>query len=144
MKPDSKFISLFFLAVSGNALAADALPLTPGAGLLQISLALLVVLGLMFLVAWAFKRISPAMSGNKIAMKVLGGINLGNRERVMVIEVGDQWLVLGVTASNITNLATLAKQDSLLQAAPANSNSFQEWLQRTIEKRVTTPTDTNT
>ncbi|WP_423682075.1 flagellar biosynthetic protein FliO [Undibacterium sp. WLHG33] len=144
MKPDSKFISLFFLAVSGNTFAAETVTLTPGAGLLQISLALLFVLGLMFLVAWAFKRINPAISGNKIPMKVLAGLNLGNRERVMVIEVGDQWLVLGVTASNITNLATLPKQDSLLQAIPTNSNSFQGWLQRTIEKRGNTPTDANT
>lgn len=144
MKPHSKFISLFLLAGSDYALAADAAPLTPGAGLLQITLALLFVLGLMFFAAWAFKRIGPATSANKIPMKILGGLNVGNRERVMVIEVGDQWLVLGVTASNITNLATLPKQESLLQVTPANHGSFQDWLQRTIEKRVTTPTDTNT
>ncbi len=119
MKPHSKFLLLFLLAVSEHALATDAASLTPGAGLLQITLALLFVLGLMFFAAWAFKRIGPVTSANKIPMKILGGLNVGNRERVMVIEVGDQWLVLGVTASNITNLATLPKQESLLKEIPS-------------------------
>lgn len=140
MKIHCRRLAGFLLLAPGwhACLAADSNTVSPGAGLLQIAFGLLVVLGVMAFAAWAFKRLGPVASGNKLALKMVGGLNVGNRERVMVVEVADQWLVLGVTASNITTLATLPKQEHLL---PQTENQqaaapFSDWLKRTLERRT--------
>ncbi|MBC3872284.1 flagellar biosynthetic protein FliO [Undibacterium flavidum] len=108
-------------------------------GLLQIFLALSFVIALMLLMAWLFKRVGPINNHNKLPVNIIGGISIGNRERVMVIEVADQWLVLGVTAQQINTLATMPKQE-----LPVNESNtgplaapFSDWLKKTIEKRNT-------
>jgi flagellar protein FliO/FliZ len=77
-------------------------------------------------------------TGNKIPVKIIGGINVGNRERVMVVEIADQWLILGVTASSINNLGSMPKQEDLL-SHPIQSpgmDPFSAWLKRTVDKRT--------
>ncbi|MFZ6744182.1 flagellar biosynthetic protein FliO [Undibacterium sp. JH2W] len=124
-------------AISNCSFAAETAPVSPSAGLLQIASALLLVLGLVVMAAWLMRRLGPMNVGNKIPVKIIGGINVGNRERVMVVEVGDQWLILGVTANNINSLGSMPKQEELLnQSAQAAANDpFSAWLKRTLDKR---------
>ena len=138
------YTCLASLFVCANAIAAEnAPPVTPSGGLLQIAGALLLVLALVVVAAWVMRRMGPLNIGNKIPVKVIGGINVGNRERVMVVEVADQWLILGVTANNINNLGTIPKQEELLnQSAQASANDpFSAWLRRTLDKRAGEQTD---
>ena len=55
------------------------------------------VLALLVGLAWLFKRtgLVKGASGNAVA-KIIGGVSVGTRERVMVIEVAEQWIVVGV------------------------------------------------
>ncbi len=118
---------------------AQANAVSPSAGLFQIFLALAVVIAIMLLLAWIVKRVGPIASGHQLPVKVIGGISIGNRERVMVIEVADQWLVLGVTAQQINTLASMPKQE--LPDTATNPNNvtapFADWLKKTLEKRNT-------
>lgn len=122
-----------------SAAYAQASTVSPSTGLLQIFLALLVVIGIMLLMAWLVKRVGPIASGHKLPVKVIGGISIGNRERVMVIEVADQWLVLGVTAQQINTLASMPKQELPDTGSNAVNTTapFADWLKRTLEKRNT-------
>lgn len=133
------FVLAIMTALSNSAFAAENPPISPSGGLMQIATALLLVLGLVVMAAWLMRRLGPMNAGNKIPVKIIGGISVGNRERVMVVEVGDQWLILGVTASNINNLGSMPKQDELLNqsAQPATNDPFSAWLKRTLEKRTT-------
>lgn len=106
-------------------------------GLLQIFLALAFVIAIMLLFAWLVKRVGPIANGHKLPVKVIGGISLGNRERVMVVEVADQWLVLGVTAQQINTLSSMPKQalpEAEGGAATLNA-PFADWLKKTMDKR---------
>ena len=69
--------------------------------------ALLVVLGLIFFLSWFFKRIRVNKIGNTSVAQIVGGVSLGSRERLLVVAVGDQWIVVGVTPGRITALAHL-------------------------------------
>jgi flagellar protein FliO/FliZ len=138
MRPTSL---LLLFAIHGVSWAAETkAPPTPSAALAQIAYGLIAVLALMFVAAWLFKKIGPIATGNKIPVKVVGGTSLGNRERVMVIEVGDQWIVVGVTATQINTLATMQKQEGIQpehieQADAANPNQFAMWLRKKIDKQ---------
>ena len=124
---------------SGSSMAAEAaavIPaITPAIGFSQITLALLLVLALLFGGTWLLKRMGPIAQANKINLKVVAGISVGNRERVMVVEVGDQWLILGVTANQISHLGNLPKQEGVSADATLVGGPFQAWLSRTIEQR---------
>ena len=125
-------------AVPTTSAAADVPAISPTTGLLQILLGLIAVLAMMGVAAWLFKKMGPVNTGNKIAVKIVGGVSLGNRERIIVVEVADQWIVVGVTASQINTLSTMPKQDKLLDEpqSTALEHQFSTWLKRTIVKRA--------
>ena len=117
--------------------ANDTAAISPTTGLLQILLGLFAVLALMGVAAWLFKKMGPVNTGNKIPVKIVGGVSVGNRERIMVVEVADQWIVVGVTASQINTLSTMPKQEKSTDEpqSPVIEHQFSTWLKRTIAKR---------
>jgi flagellar protein FliO/FliZ len=128
------FLSALLLAQSSHAQSHSVSPTT---GVIQILLALSFVIFLMLAIAWIIKRVGPGMIHQQLPMKIIGGMRIGNREKVMVIEVADQWLVLGITAQQINTLATLPKQElnETTQAEANTNNPFANWLKTTMEKR---------
>jgi len=78
--------------------------------MLQVTLGLVVVIALMFALAWLARRMRlvPGASHNH-ALKVLAVLPLSNRERLALVQVGDQQLLLGVTANQINCLHELEK-----------------------------------
>lgn len=69
--------------------------------------ALLFVLGLVLALAWLAKRM-PGIAGNSNpALRVVASLPLGPRERVVVVDVGGQQLLLGVGAGGTRALHTL-------------------------------------
>ncbi|MFZ6846370.1 flagellar biosynthetic protein FliO [Undibacterium sp. RuTC16W] len=131
-------VSIALLLTSSSlAVAADNTAISPTTGLLQIFLGLVAVLALMAFAACFFKRLGPVTTANKVPVTIVGGVNVGNRERIMVVEVADQWIVVGVTAQQITTLSTMPKQaqTEISAAANAATNPFAGWLARTMDKR---------
>lgn len=69
-------------------------------------------------------------------MKVIGGIALGPRERLVLVEVGDSWLVIGIVPGQIRTLHTLPKGAQLpLETDNQSSPSFASWLKTISERR---------
>ena len=121
----------------------QAPPYSPGpsaGNLMQTIFALILVLGILFALAWVMKRYGPKIQGNGAGMRIVGALNLGGRERIMVVEIGDQWIVVGASPGRVNALASMPKQEgapiqaSLAQHTPSAS-SFAEWLKQTIDKR---------
>lgn len=97
---------------------------------------LLIVLGIMASIAWLLKRSGLSnISGNGVPLKVVGGVSVGTRERVMVVEVADQWIVVGVAPGRVNTLATLPRQEFVATASTPAAKNFSSWLKQTIEKR---------
>ena len=113
----------------------------PSAGsLLQTILALALVLALLAALAWAMKRYGPRMSGNSANLRMVGALNIGGRERIMVVEVGDQWIVVGASPGRVNALATMPKGDATQSTATLaghtpSAATFADWLKQTIDKR---------
>lgn len=98
---------------------------------------LLVVLALMAGAVWLMKRMGMVKTGAASVGKIIGGVSLGNRERLVIVEVADQWIVVGVAPGRVSALAQLPRQErseAKLETAPAAPN-FSEWLKQTIDKR---------
>jgi flagellar protein FliO/FliZ len=110
--------------------------------LLQTLLALIVVLAVLGALAWFLKRYGPKAAGGSANLRIVGSLNLGGRERLLVVEVGSQWIVVGASPGRVNALATMPRQDgeagsggAVLSAHTPPANSFGDWLKQTIDKR---------
>jgi len=115
--------------------------------LLQTMFALLAVLAILAALAWFLKRYGPKMGGGTANLRIVGSLNLGGRERLLVVEVGEQWIVVGASPGRVNALATMPRQEgadgvpggATLAAhgtqAASPAHSFADWLKQTIDKR---------
>ncbi|MES3025723.1 MAG: flagellar biosynthetic protein FliO [Pseudomonadota bacterium] len=111
--------------------------------LLQTIFALCLVLGLLVVLAWFLKRYGPRAPAGAANLRIVGALNLGGRERVIVVEVGEQWIVVGASPGRVNALATMPKQvgaepmSDAAELAPhaPPAGSFADWLKQTIDKR---------
>ena len=85
----------------------QALP--AGSVLTQVSTVLGGILLLILFIGWVVKRagFAPQSKNNKL-LKVTASVQVGRSEKVVIVEVDNTWLALGVTAQNITPLHTLS------------------------------------
>ncbi|MFL6659881.1 MAG: flagellar biosynthetic protein FliO [Massilia sp.] len=117
----------------------QSLGAAPSAGsLLQTILALTFVLGLLAAFAWLMKRYGPRGGAGSGVLRVVGAMSLGGRERVMVLEVGDQWIVVGASPGRINALATLPRPEGAavpVHTEPVPNATFAAWLKQTLDKR---------
>lgn len=112
-------------------------PVLSSGNVLQVIFSLLLVLGAVALVAWVLKRISQPRQGAGRQLKVVSGVAVGQRERVVVVEINDTWLILGVAQGNVRTLHTMPKSElpPLADDSDDNDGKFQSWLKQVMEKR---------
>lgn len=99
-------------------------------------LALLFIVALLLGVVWLARKLSGGKGFGQGGMRVLGGVALGPRERLVLVEVGDTWLVIGLVPGQIRTLHRLPKGSSAAPApaTPAEAN-FAHWLKNISERR---------
>ncbi|HOY69900.1 MAG TPA: flagellar biosynthetic protein FliO [Methylotenera sp.] len=87
---------------------------SPTGGIFKVLLGLTVVLLVMAGITWLLKRMMPGVSGQQSVIKVVGGVSVGTRERVVVLEVAGRWLVVGVAAGQVHGIADLEKDNNAI------------------------------
>jgi len=111
-------------------------PVISTGSMLQLSAGLLVVLAFIALIAWLFKKIGFHPAQRNGLLKVVSAANVGQREKIVITEIGNTWLVLGVTPNQINLLHQMDKKS--LPAGEAVSSSsvsrFTEKLQAHLEQ----------
>lgn len=101
---------------------------------LQMGVGLLVVVGAILAMAWAIRRMGYMQARVSGEMKVLGGMSLGQRERVVLMQVGEQQLLVGIAAGNIRTLLVLDKPISVEATGPhVAEGSFAQKLQAMLK-----------
>ena len=130
---------LFLILLSGATTVTHAADIQSGStgGVLQVLFGLIFVLGLMAAAAWLLKRFGAArIASSGATARVIGGVSVGGRERVVVVEIADQWIVVGVAPGRVNALTTMPRQEVFAAPAmPPISKNFSTWLKQTIEKR---------
>jgi flagellar protein FliO/FliZ len=149
--------SLPLLAVSWAVMAADpAMPATPAATtattaantapavaapvagtvnggmagqLLQLVLGLLLVIGLIFLLAWLMRRVQRAGPAGNQVIKLVGSRALGTRDRLVLVQVGNEQVLLGVSPGSITALHVMNEPVEV----PDAQNAQPEFARRLLE-----------
>ncbi|MFA7269802.1 MAG: flagellar biosynthetic protein FliO [Sterolibacterium sp.] len=111
-------------------------PAETGSSLLQVILSLIVVVLLLVGSLYLLKRLSAPRGTAAGLLRVVAGAAVGTRERVVVVEVGDTWLVLGVAPGSVTSLHQLPRQPvSPVLSANPHGLDFAGWLKQVMERR---------
>ena len=108
----------------------------PGGGMLQVIFGLLLVALLLAGSLYLLKRLAAPRGVAASLLRVVSGAAVGTRERVVVVEVGETWLVLGVAPGHVTKLHELPRQTLAAgnEGAPPDKD-FATWLKQIVERR---------
>lgn len=110
--------------------------ISPLATLGKLAAALLIVL----CVFWVFARVMRQVQGHQAGglqhgLKVISTLSVGQRERVIVVQAGDEQLVLGVTGTQINTLHVL--KTPLTEGGAAQEHTdFRQKLSAALKNRI--------
>ncbi len=128
-------IALFTSLALGQT--TTALPETPGlsaGAFMQMLLSLALIVGVLVLGAYLLRRLNGGRTfGNTGPMRIVGGLMISPRERIVLIEVGETWVVVGIVPGQIKTLHTLPKGQ--LPVMGESEGGFGQWLKQMTERR---------
>lgn len=110
------------------------MPGVPASSYFQATLALGLIVCLLVGTAWFARKLSGGKGFGQGGMKVVGGVALGPRERIVLVEVGESWLVIGIVPGQIRTLHTLPRGSSP-ESEPSPEVPFAHWLKTIAERR---------
>ncbi len=123
MKRYCLILSLFAMplyAVENNATA----------GLLQWLFSSLLVLGIIIALAWGLKKSRLVPQMGRPDFKVLFTLPVGYKEKLMVVQAGEQQLLLGVTAQQISFLTEINPPIAITTPAPVFAQHLSRWMNK--------------
>nr|WP_217501240.1 flagellar biosynthetic protein FliO [Pseudomonas brassicacearum] len=125
-------LPLSVLAAEPVATAAAAPAIGSGVAgqLAQLVFGLLLVLGLIFFLAWLLRRVQQAgPAGKGQVIDIVGSRALGPRDRLVLVQVGNEQILLGLSPGTITALHVLKEPVQVPSTEPASP----EFAQRLME-----------
>ncbi len=107
-----------------------------GSQLTQLLLGLLLVIGLMFLLAWLARRLQQQLPGQKDggAIRLLATRPLGPRERLLLVQVGKEQILLGLTPGSIETLHVLQEPVAIELAEQQAAGAFARRLRQALHQ----------
>ena len=109
-------------------------PINSGA-LLETIGGLLLVLALIAFLAWLLRRTGQFNSAANGEMKIIAGLSLGSREKAVLLQVGEQQILVGVTPQNVQTLHILEKNIDTQNKGKAVATGFADKLQQIMKQQ---------
>jgi flagellar protein FliO/FliZ len=122
-------ITTFSYAATSSAPAVNAAPVN----LFQTIISLVLIVGILIGLAVLFKKFGLNRINPTVPIKIIGAVHIGNNQRIMVIEAGEEWLVLGATPHHISTLTTMPRQENE-DLSSVNQTNHPTWLQNALQK----------
>ena len=103
----------------------------------KTAFALILLIIIILLCAWLIKKINSLQNKNT-PMHIVGSIPIGSKERIIIVEIQDKWLILGITPQSINMLHELpaTPQDTDLSKLTDNNNSFARKFLESLQTNV--------
>lgn len=138
------FYSIFISCITNVSFAAEiaktdtsktlsGTPLNSGA-LLQTFGGLLLVIALIAFLAWLIRRTGQFNSTANGEMKIIAGLSLGSREKAILLQIGQQQILVGVTPQHVQTLHVLETKVETEKKSNV-TGSFTDKLQQMIKQQ---------
>ena len=125
-----------YLLYSLALLTPTAMAATPGSQLDWATTfgSLLFVIAFILFLAWLLKRMRVPSLVNQKGLAVVRQIAVGNRERIMIVQAGEEQFLVGVTAQSIQ---LISKLDKPLSQEEMAASPFANQLTQLLKKNDT-------
>lgn len=123
-------VSETVIAATQAAAPAAAAPGSLSGQLAQMVFGLLLVIGLIFALAWLLRRMQGATPRGGQVIDIIGSRTIGPRDRLLLVQVGKEQILIGHSPGNIEALHVLAEPVEV----PASARpAMPEFAQRLLE-----------
>jgi flagellar protein FliO/FliZ len=137
IRRNSLFAMTTIALSAAPAIAQDGASPVGAASVLQVLTGLALVLLLVVGTAWLLRRVGRVPGLSNQSIRTIGAAAVGTRERVVLLEVGATWILVGVAPGHVRPLATLPKGEVAAVEArtPGETAPFGALLKRLTEGR---------
>ncbi len=123
------------VALGGLKSTAVTTPALSTGSYIQMILGLIFVVLLIFALAWLVRRMGRLQSVIGGSMKLLGGLSLGQRERAVLVQVGETQMLLGVAPGSVRTLHVFDKP-VVTATRTATGDSFADKLNAVLKQKA--------
>ena len=124
---------------NATAAAAPVVGSSIGGQLTQLVLGLLLVLGLIFALAWLLRRVQQAGPRQGQVIELISSRALGARDRLVLVQVGNEQILLGLTPGRITPLHVLKEPVQLPDTTQPATPEFAKRLMEVLGQQKDKP-----
>ena len=125
--------------VTATTAAAPVVGSGIGGQLSQLVLGLLLVLGLIFGLAWLLRRVQHAGPRQGQVIELISSRALGARDRLVLVQVGNEQILLGLTPGRITPLHVLKEPVQVPGSAQPATPEFAKRLMEILGQQKDKP-----
>lgn len=135
-----KHLLILLMFLPARLLAEDtSIPLatvepTSSTYLIKLTAGLVAVLALVFILAWLVKKMQLVQHSNNGLIQIVSAIAVGQRERIALIQVGDEQILVALSPGKIEKLHTLKQSISTEVDKPHSPSSFQQKFQQVLKR----------
>lgn len=105
---------------------------------IQMILGLAAVILIIFACAWLFRRYGRLQGGLHAQLKIVGGLSVGPRERLILVQVGSRQLLVGVAPGTLRTLHVLEENiETAKSVHPAGQVPFLDRFTEALRKQRT-------
>lgn len=125
---------LFAEELSGTIPAVDPLSSTY---LLKLTTGLVFIVLLIFALAWLMKKMQLTQHSQHGLIHIVSAISVGHRDRIALIQVGDEQILVGLTPGRMQKLHTLKSCINLQDDNSASQPSFTDKFKQLVDRDKT-------
>lgn len=119
----SRLLTSLLLALPVAAAAQDGASGVDLSSLVRLTVGLAVVVLAILGLGWLLRRTGAGVAGGVAGqLRLLGGLSVGNRERVVLVQVGDRQLLLGVAPGRVQTLHVLEENLEPARSEPGGED----------------------
>ncbi len=128
------FSAVAFAVEETTVITQKALPHTNADQMIKMVLGLLFVLMLIFLLAFLFKKyIGSSFIANN-SLKTIAGVAVGQKERVVLVQVGERQVLVGVSPGQVSMLYALEKGEEVTVSNEMGKSAFADKLKQSLKR----------
>ena len=125
--------------VANATVAAPVVGASIGGQLTQLVLGLLLVLGVIFALAWLLRRVQQTGPRQGQVIELISSRALGARDRLVLVQVGNEQILLGLTPGRITPLHVLKEPVQVPGTAQSATPEFAKRLMEILGQQKDKP-----
>ncbi len=129
------FLCCLPLAVFAQSATEDVTviePMSPSY-LIKLTGGLVLVVAVIFTLAWLVKRLNLAQHSQNGLLRIVAGLAVGTKDRIVLLQVGDEQILLGLSPGRIEKLHTLS-DPIIIEDDSHSSTAFAEKLNKLMSK----------